>query len=300
MNKVLTIGDIILDQYDVCSLKKAIEHVEIYNFNYTKYMLGGAANVAKCVKSRNVDSHLYGYIGNDSAGKVVKDLLNDIGQKNVHVVDALNTTVKNRLVVNNEIKCRVDYENNVKICSREFELDLLSSIDMYSSIIISDYQKGVLNRDFIRKIVKVAVSKDIPIFIDSKSSDMEQYNGADYAIITLDEYNQIMKTKFNSLFQVGIYGFSFLNMHSVKNLIIKNNVEGSMLFSHKNKQPVHTVDKAEAVCAIGAGDVYISNFCVEILNGSSIENAFRVANMKAAKSVESFFTCCEELIMKGN
>lgn len=292
MKKILTIGDIILDQYDICDLKTVSKGTEVFDFRHTKFMLGGAANVALGLKNSMTESWLFGYVGNDEHGRLVKSLLGKINTENVHELDGYHTTLKIRIVANDNIKYRVDKESKRIINDRVAENNLLSFLDEFSAIVISDYHKGTLTRLFAKQIIKVAASKHIPIFVDSKSKNLDMYTGVDYMIITLDEYNHAVGTDYNSIYDLKNNGYKFMDKHLIKNLIVKNNIEGSVLLSKAIGKPLYASDKAHEVCAIGAGDVYIASFCLEICKGNTDEVAFRKANKDAARSVESLFTGC--------
>ena len=85
---VIVIGDVMIDinlQSEVT--RNAPEaNIPIYNILNKNYILGGASNVAFNLKNLGINIELIGLIGNDSFGKILKDLLDehDIKHKLFH------------------------------------------------------------------------------------------------------------------------------------------------------------------------------------------------------------------------
>ena len=220
MEKILIVGDIMLDQYDTCEYLKDYNGVNVYRYLQTSYMLGGAANVAKCFYVLGFHPYLFGYIGNDDHGKQVKELLGYINSKFVYTTD-IPTTIKRRIIVGKEIKCRVDSEKTDIINDYAAENAVLANLDNYCAIVISDYQKGVVNPRFIQQLIYQGNLLKIPIFVDTKSQILEHFCNCDYMVITLNEFNNTENSSFQSLSSVGNTGYVFLDKYRIKNLVIK-------------------------------------------------------------------------------
>ena len=47
-----------------------------------------------------------------------------------------------------------------------------------SVVVISDYEKGLLTKPILHKIILTAARKKIPVLVDPKGKDLEKYRGA--------------------------------------------------------------------------------------------------------------------------
>ena len=76
----LVIGDIILDEYFVSKEngQSPEANVKKYKVENHFYKIGGAGNVAVNLKSLNINTCLFGQIGEDNNGEILKNLLKDI------------------------------------------------------------------------------------------------------------------------------------------------------------------------------------------------------------------------------
>ncbi|MHB8130953.1 MAG: PfkB family carbohydrate kinase, partial [Mobilitalea sp.] len=281
--------DIMLDQYDICYKIKEQNNVDICSYEKTEYMPGGAANVAQCFNLNGHISYLFGYIGRDPNSLQLLQLLHGVRKDYISEVN-IPTTLKKRIVINDKIICRIDTEKLNHVRRANSENKLLDHNWKFSAVVISDYQKGALNSKFISKLIKKARAYDIPVFVDTKCKFLKCFQYAYAVVITLQELNYAEECSFTSILEIQSFGFECLRKYKFNNLIIKNNAEGSVLFSESLSAALYTCDEADEVCAIGAGDVYLSTFCIALCEGSSIELAFKTANKAASLSIQYQYT----------
>lgn len=292
MKKIAVIGDLMLDQFDVCKLKRFCnEENTILDLEKTVVCIGGAGNVAANVKAISNDQVvLFGSIGNDIIGeKLLKLIKNfDIVTNNI-IISQDHTTHKIRILNNDKVLCRVDRDC---FADRNFENTFLTksiqNLVSMDTIVFSDYDKGVVTESIVKEIVsKCCRSK---IIVDTKKKDITCFSGVDTICVTLNEFNQIANKQFENLSAVKKYGFDFLEKYSIHNLIIKNNSEGSVIYNLKDYKVFYAHDYAEKKCAIGAGDVFLATYCVEITHNALLNDALLFANKTASKSVTQQFT----------
>ena len=94
-----------------------------------KYMLGGAGNVALNISRQSEKVSLVGLVGNDDAGKKIKDLLSENRIKSYLITSSLQETIyKERIISSAQQVLRIDYETNIahktiqeKICKKAKE-----------------------------------------------------------------------------------------------------------------------------------------------------------------------------------
>lgn len=129
--------------------------------------------------------------------------------------------------------------------------------DQYDAIVISDYNKGTITVDTVRRLKSLF---DGPIFVDTKKNDIEMFFGC-FVKINEVEYNAL-KTK-----QEG--------------LIVTLGSKGCM---YQNK--IFPTEKVEVHDVTGAGDVHLAALTVFYLLHNSIESAIPFANKLASISVQ--------------
>ena len=175
-DKVLCVGDLILDHYvhgniDRISPEAPIPILKANDRNYN--ILGGCGNVARNICSANNKCHLISIVGNDDDGLKLKDIMKKI--KNLTssiIVDPDRcTTKKTRYVCENQQILRVDKEMENPISSA-IELKIIKllkkKINDCNVIVLSDYNKGVLTNNLIKKIIKITRDHKKILIVDPK------------------------------------------------------------------------------------------------------------------------------------
>ena len=165
IGKVLCIGDLILDHYvhgniDRISPEAPIPVLKADERNYN--ILGGCGNVARNICSANNKCHLISIVGNDDDGLKIKEIIKKIKNLTFNlIVDASRcTTKKTRYVCENQQILRVDKEIESPI-SKVLEIKIIkllkSKLKNYDVIVLSDYNKGVLTNNLLKRIIKILI-----------------------------------------------------------------------------------------------------------------------------------------------
>jgi D-beta-D-heptose 7-phosphate kinase/D-beta-D-heptose 1-phosphate adenosyltransferase len=142
--------------------------------------------------------------------------------------------------------------------STPFNPELKSlAFNQYDAIVISDYNKGFITYDNVKAIRTIFRG---PIFIDSKKTDLQKFEGC-YVKINELESNQILST--------------------CENLIVTLGANGA---KYKNK--LFPTDTVEVIDVCGAGDTFLAALSYFYLLTKSIESAIIYANKCASISVQ--------------
>lgn len=291
--KILVIGDIMLDRY-WNGLKKRVSSeapVSIVKINNIKEKLGGAANVAMNIKSLGATSCLIGVTGIDNAAKIIINKLNH-AKVNHHLIKLkdFNTIIKLRITYYNQQLIRVDFEKNKKLYIDnilEKKINVLLKNKQYNCIIFSDYKKGVINN--IKKIIKKARKKNIPILVDPKGNHFEKYRGATILTPNLKEFEAVVGTCCNKKDLINKATNLIYNLNLSALLITQS--EKGMTLIQLNKPILHLPAQAKKVIDVtGAGDTVISTLAIGLSVGESLENSCKLANITAGLSVEKMGT----------
>jgi len=180
--RILIVGDAIIDIYlwgeiNRMSPEAPVPVVDV-SVNQNDSRLGGAANVALNLKELGAESILCTVIGNDNRGIIFEQLMQEQGLslEGMLISNGRKTTTKTRVIANNKHQLRIDEEDTypIKVENQLFNLieKLTHNID---AIILQDYNKGVLTKNIIEKILSLANNKNIPTIVDPKKQNFLSY-----------------------------------------------------------------------------------------------------------------------------
>ncbi|HEV8473636.1 MAG TPA: PfkB family carbohydrate kinase [Methylomirabilota bacterium] len=155
--RVHVVGDTIVDRYSYCSLLGQSAKAPCFSvrLEHTDVFVGGAAIVAKHVKSFGADVTFTTVLGDDElAGLVVRDL--DEAKLRVRpLVDAARpTTLKERFIADGHRMLQVDRVDN-RIVSDRIRRDIVESIRStdVDVVIFSDFRHGIFHHATIDEYV---------------------------------------------------------------------------------------------------------------------------------------------------
>ncbi len=181
---VLIIGDAMIDAYVYGTVNRMSPEapVPVVDVEKREYRLGGAANVARNIKSMGAKPILCSVIGNDSPGEQFNDLMVNDVLDNAGIVQSLHrvTTVKTRIISGGRQIARVD-EEIIEPLLKADEDTLFSRIknlietENISAIIFEDYDKGSITSGLIQRVVKLGNKIKIPIAVDPKRERFLDY-----------------------------------------------------------------------------------------------------------------------------
>jgi len=186
--QVLIAGDVMLDRYLTGTVSRISPEapVPVVLHQSTEDRLGGAANVALNVCALGGIPVLCSVVGADADGEVFRRLLpaNDITPEGILSVAGRATTVKTRVLANNQQILRIDREDTHDLSGEETRqflqkvLSLLEEKDI-RVVILQDYNKGVLTPEVIRTVIAAARKRGIPVAVDPKKNNFFAFQGVD-------------------------------------------------------------------------------------------------------------------------
>lgn len=188
-NKILVIGDIMLDRYIVCDYESQSPEADIPLLKQLRIedRLGGAANVCHNLVNLNMDVNLISICGDDTESEVLKSLLNQLNIEHTIEVDKSRpTTLKSRTVDKNFNQFyRLDRESCFDI-DEETETRIIEILKVkltrgsYDGVIIQDYNKGLITEMIISHIQARCKDLNIPLYVDPKKNHFELLSQCDY------------------------------------------------------------------------------------------------------------------------
>jgi rfaE bifunctional protein kinase chain/domain len=183
---VFVIGDVMLDNYWLGDVHRISPEapVPIFTISKKEKRLGGAANVALNCKAMGAKVSMLTVIGNDDDGKTIEKLLKEEDIEVNQVIKSKDriTTSKTRVMCKNQQMIRLDEETleelNTKdehhfidICMRAIQ------IEVPDVVIFEDYNKGVLKKNVIEKLIAHCKTVGIITTVDPKNANFFAYKG---------------------------------------------------------------------------------------------------------------------------
>lgn len=185
---VLIVGDVMLDRYLTGSVARISPEapVPVVHHRATEDRLGGAANVALNIRALGGIPLLCSVVGADADGRALRALLPEQGMSETGLLSSTErcTTVKTRVLGNNQQMLRIDHEDVHELTEPETAqfLPLIERLfDTYPVrvVILQDYNKGVLTPGVIEAVLAEARRRGIPTVVDPKKANFFAYRGVD-------------------------------------------------------------------------------------------------------------------------
>lgn len=289
---ILVIGDLILDRYIWGKVSRISPEAPVPVVEVTRedFLLGGAANVAANIVSLGGKVAIAGVTGNDRARDVIMKLLEDRGIDTGGIVmDERPTTVKTRVIAHHQQVVRFDREDRSKISLKILKrmLDYIKAFASRSridAIIVSDYKKGVVSRELIREILRIARPSGIFVAVDPKVGHFPYYKGVSIITPNLKEASEGSGIEIIDETTLIKAGRRLLKKLSLEALLITRGEEGMSLFLRRDKEIEHhhIPTRARKVFDVtGAGDTVIATFTLCKVSGASMIEACEIANYAA-------------------
>lgn len=277
---VIIVGDIMLDHYQWGEVTRISPEapVPVVRVEKETYRLGGAANVAKNIRSMGGDPYLIGMVGDDEYGSHIIKLLNEDNISfGIHVSRDRKTTIKTRVMGNSQQIVRIDKESDCFLNSDESGSieRIYQSADQSGFVIVSDYGKGLINNHTL------GLFKNRKSIIDPKNKNFSSYK--DIYIMTPNRKEaqegcgEIIENKSDIIKA----GKKILKKNRSENLLVTMGPEGMVLFKN-NGEITHITTSARKVYDVtGAGDTVIGVLGVCLEAGVDLESSCVLANFAA-------------------
>lgn len=181
---VLILGDVMIDRYLTGSVTRISPEapVPVVLHQKTEDRLGGAANVALNIAALGSTPLLCSVAGRDDDGAALLKLLpaSGISAEGILLSQERKTSVKTRVLGNNQQMLRIDQEDTHDLTQEETQLFLQqvhALLEKYpvEAIIFQDYNKGVLTQTVIENVLKAARERNIPTTVDPKKANFFAY-----------------------------------------------------------------------------------------------------------------------------
>jgi D-beta-D-heptose 7-phosphate kinase / D-beta-D-heptose 1-phosphate adenosyltransferase len=286
--RILVIGDLILDRY-VTGLVERISPeapIPVLSAAHDEDRLGGAGNVAANLRAMEAEVEVVGILGDDLRGRRMRTLLEELGcDAGGCLIDRERpTTEKTRLISGVQQMMRVDWEKSTPIGDElvaRLTAELPARVLRAKAVIVSDYGKGLMTREFTASVIQAARSARVPVLVDPKGADYSRYRGATLVTPNRKEAEEALGRSIATLAELPRAAQDLLDAAQLQAAVITLGAEGMFHFSRGGTSG-HVPTVARAVFDVtGAGDTVISHLALGLACGLGLEQAVQLANEAA-------------------
>jgi D-beta-D-heptose 7-phosphate kinase/D-beta-D-heptose 1-phosphate adenosyltransferase len=299
MKKFCVVGDVLVDHYRVLNASRISPEAPVIVFTpENEYKTpGGAANVASNILSltgKRDTVVLCSIVGRDWLDVVSDDMVFLPCRKRFIMHPNRRTTVKERLVTRRQQIARLDLHGKEQIedsILEELKIAVIDEISSSDALIMSDYNHGVMQFEFVSDIMSAAVSRGIPVIIDSKSPDtIDKYSLGTIALPTKNEiqgFDDITRYDLSN----DDYGLAEIVMKKMKLKALGMTMgRDGIILAERDKPtsiypPLTDDSKNEVVDVTGAGDTVTAMVAIALAYSLDFQTAIKLANVAAGTVV---------------
>jgi rfaE bifunctional protein kinase chain/domain len=289
---LVVIGDCMLDEYlwgRACRISPeapvmVVEHVD------TTYAPGGASNVAANIMAMRGAASIVGVIGDDPMGLRLRHELERLGVAHEGLITHPQrpTTVKTRIIAHSQQVLRVDREERGPV-SPEIASELTDRVPRLiaqsDGVLFADYNKGLLTKQFVARVLSLARAAGKPIFANPKPVHVGHFRRL--GLVSVNQLEAEVATGLNlaNLSSVGEAGNQLLRLCEAEAVLITLGSRGLALFErgkpwcHLPGVPVEVYDPC------GCGDSALAAAALARTAGADWVEAATVANLAGSAKV---------------
>jgi rfaE bifunctional protein kinase chain/domain len=286
---VLIIGDVMVDAYiwGEHSRMSPEAPVPVVDVQKREARLGGAANVALNVKAAGAKATILTVLGEKGRSQEFFDLMRSesLTTEGIVISTDRRATVKTRVISNSKHLLRVDEEDKHDLDQSEEQafLSKLKSLiltEKIDVIILQDYNKGVLTRSTIERVLTIAKEHDIPTMVDPKHKNFTAFRGCTLFKPNLKELREGLGIEIddvtNESMDIAINELQSIMPHEMSMVTLS---EHGVYWNDGSNSDVIPVFERDIVDVSGAGDTVISIAALALAGGASLDQASLLANL---------------------
>jgi len=294
---VLVVGDLILDRYiegDAARVSPEAP-VLVFESKETRYLPGGACNVAANLAALGAKATVLGIVGEDHAASQLRDLLVEagIGVAGMVADKSRPTTRKTRYVNRTAQVLRVDHEDRTAVSghSQKRILGLLAERPFpYQAVLISDYGKGVVTRPVVEAAVAAAHSAGGIVVVDPKGTDYSVYQGVDLLTPNRDEAVAATGIRIEANADLHRVAAKLKEITGIQTATVTLGKDGIFYETEDGKSRIIPTEARAVFDVTGAGDTAVAMLTMARACGVGMHDSVRLANLAAGVVVARFGT----------
>jgi rfaE bifunctional protein kinase chain/domain len=286
---IVVLGDVMLDEFlwgDVTRISPEAP-VPVVDIRRESTHLGGAANVLANLVALGAKACVVGLVGDDFAGEricsSVGDKSDSQGDGSLVKDGSRPTTIKTRIIAQNQMVVRADREHRQPVSGKIEELIIAAmktALENAHALIVSDYDKGVVTPSILAEILPIAYGH-MPVLIDPKLRNFDAYRPA--TLITPNHHEALRMANLEEDSDEGLKqaARSIRDRLNCDAVLITRGDRG-MILVEADRDPINVDTVAREVFDVtGAGDTVIAALAAALAAGASMTEAAVLANHAA-------------------
>lgn len=285
-HRILCVGDVMLDRYVYGHVDRISPEapIPVLRIQREDVALGGAGNVVRNIVSLGGRVDLIGVIGQDQAGYDLSNYLTSMPQVTSYLLTDTSrpTTVKTRYVAEGQQLLRSDQEVNQEVSSdvaQQILMRVKGALDDCAIVILSDYAKGVLSREVVAEIIRIANDKKRMVLIDPKGRDFAHYRGATILTPNRKELSEVSGTPIQTVEQAEIAARNLIEKHNLQGVLSKLGSDGVCIVMRDQPAEHFKTLAREVFDVSGAGDTVLATLALGLAGGLSPADSSALANI---------------------
>lgn len=286
--KVLVLGDVTLDRFTVGKATRISPGVPVplIDVESESYSLGAAANIIRNLNALGGDVSIATVVGDDIEGDyLIKEIKKmRISTDGIYKERDRVTTIVHRIQAGGQQVLRVDRSKDEEI-NHDLTMKIVnyvkSSVGELDVFLISDYGRGVITRELVTDIVKIARSNDIKIVVNPKREHFLYYEGADVVRTNRNEASFATGVAPISETSIRIMGQKILSSLRCRAVLITW-VEGGFHLFEGGKVTFIPPLLKHPVDLTGVGDTISCVLALGLAAGAALEDCAKLANYAGA------------------
>jgi rfaE bifunctional protein kinase chain/domain len=311
------LGDLMLDRYlwGTASRLSPEAAVPVVDFVSQSDCLGGAGNVAANLRGLGARVDVFGVVGggkrasrivDDEAGSALRACLRSSGINDQGLLAETRrvTTVKTRIIARHQQIVRVDRERRDPLAPDTEEKlfrCLTDSLKTLDALVLSDYDKGLINDSFADRVLHACHQSNVPVFVKPKTSRLYAYRGARAIVCNAKEAGFFVTRSLTGEKSVEEAGRALLPHFGCAAVVITRGEQGMSIFEEESPRHlqipatsfevtyarvgqsgvVHGATGRQVFDVTGAGDTVLSVLTLAVAAGATIPDAALLANTAA-------------------
>ncbi len=250
--------------------------------------VGGAANVAANVVALGARCDVIGCVGADDAGRELRERLGALGVGTCGVVETAErpTTVKTRVLAGHQQVVRIDREASDDVSPatvRVLQKGIRNGLSGCASVVLEDYDKGVLVPEVIQEALQGAKAERAPVVVDPKRRRFFGYGSATVFKPNAKELEDALGEPVRP--EDGAWMEGARSRLDCEHLLVTLGGRGMALCSAGRDVTLFSASDRAVFDVSGAGDTVTAVISLAIALGASMPEAAVLANHAAAVQV---------------
>ena len=285
---VVVLGDVMLDEFvwgDVTRISPEAP-VPVVDVRRESIHLGGAANVLANLIALGARGSVVGVIGNDDAGKRLRNGLRELGadaNDSLIADETRPSTIKTRIIAHSQLVVRADRESRTPVNSQiedQIVKRLKEALSGAHAFVVSDYDKGVVTPRILGEILPFAYER-VPVLIDPKLRNFNFYRPA--TLVTPNHHEALRMSDSEDHSDDGSrHAATVIREKLGCDAVLITRGDRGMMLLERDGEPVYVKTAAREVYDVtGAGDTVIAALAAALAAGTTMLEAATLANHAA-------------------